>query len=59
MRLPTNYFKTCDPRGSTRADSAVEEARFEPLWGFFCQVVFLVCGQFFVRSGKVLLRPVA
>jgi hypothetical protein len=40
------------------ADSPLEEAGFEPVWGFFCQVVFLVCWRFFVRSGKAVLRPV-
>src|SRR6516165_11930923 len=40
-------------------DSSLEEAGFEPVWGFFCQVVFLVCWRFFVRSGKAVLRSVA
>ena len=47
------------PRDPVEMDSAVGEVGFEPVRGFFCQVVFLVCWQFFVRSGKVLLRPVA
>src|SRR5436305_8563010 len=41
------------------ADSPVEEAGFELVWGFSCQVVFSVYCQFFVRSGKAVLRPVA
>src|SRR5262249_51243587 len=41
------------------ADSAPEGARFEPVWGLSCQVVVLVCCQFFVRGGKAVLRPVA
>jgi class 3 adenylate cyclase len=32
---------------------------FEPVWGFSCQVVVLVYSQFFVRSGKAVLHPVA
>jgi hypothetical protein len=40
-------------------DSPVEGDGFEPVWGFSCQVVFLVCCRFFVRSGKAVLRPVA
>ena len=40
-------------------DSALEGAGFEPVWGFFCQVVILVFCRFFVRSGKAVLRPVA
>ena len=40
-------------------DSLLEEARFEPVWGFSCQVgIFGFC-RFFVRSGKAVLRPVA
>jgi hypothetical protein len=50
------------------ADSPLEGSGFEPVWGFSCQAVifgfpvkqsFLVCWQFFVRSGKAVLRPVA
>src|SRR6516164_2190238 len=41
------------------ADSALEGNGFEPVWGFSCQVVFLVCCRFFVRSGKAVLRSVA
>jgi len=40
-------------------DSPLEEAGFELVWGFSCQVVILVCCRFFVRSGKAVLRPVA
>src|SRR5204863_4730641 len=40
-------------------DSALERRRFELVWGFSCQVVFSVYCQFFVRSGKAVLRPVA
>ena len=40
-------------------DSPLEERRFELVWGFSCQVVVLVYCQFFVRSGKAVLRPVA
>jgi hypothetical protein len=41
------------------ADSPLEEAGFELVWGFSCQVVFSVYCQFFVRSGKAVLHPVA
>jgi hypothetical protein len=41
-------------------DSPLEEAGFELVWGFSCQVVvFGFCCRFFVRSGKAVLRPVA
>jgi len=40
-------------------DSPVEGTGFEPVWGFSCQAVFLVCCRFFVRSGKAVLRSVA
>src|SRR5947207_14139940 len=40
-------------------DSPLEQSRFELVWGFSCQVVFSVYCQFFVRSGKAVLRPVA
>ena len=40
-------------------DSPLEGSGFEPVWGFSCQVVFLVCRRFFVRSGKAVLHPVA
>ena len=39
--------------------SPKEFSAFELVWGFSCQVVFLVCCRFFVRSGKAVLRPVA
>ena len=39
--------------------SLLEGTGFEPVWGFSCQVMFLVCCRFFVRSGKAVLRPVA
>src|SRR5215831_17296993 len=32
------------------SDSPPERAGFEPVWGFSCQVVFLGCSRFFVRS---------
>jgi hypothetical protein len=38
-------------------DSALEEAGFEPVWGFSCQVVFFGFCQFFVRSRKAVPRP--
>ena len=40
-------------------DSPLEGTGFEPVWGIFCQVVFWFVGGFFVRSGNVVLRPVA
>ena len=40
-------------------DSPLEGDGFEPVWGFSCQVMFLVCCRFFVRSGKAVPRPVA
>ena len=42
-----------------RMESPVEETGLELVWGFSCQVVFLVCCRFFVRSGKAVLRSVA
>jgi hypothetical protein len=39
--------------------SPLEEAGFELVWGFSCKVVFSVYCQFFVRSGKAVLHPVA
>src|SRR5277367_5363922 len=40
-------------------DSPLEEDGFELVWGFSCQVVVFGLLQFFVRSGKAVLRPVA
>src|SRR5262249_23681999 len=40
-------------------DSTLEGTGFEPVWGFSCQVMFLVCCRLFVRSGKAVPRPVA
>ena len=40
-------------------DSPLEGTGFEPVWGFSCQAVFLVCCRFFVRSEKAVPRPVA
>jgi hypothetical protein len=40
-------------------DSPLEGDGFEPVWGFSCQVVFLVCYRFFVRSETAVPRPVA
>ena len=37
-------------------DSLLEQSGFELVWGFSCQVVFSVYCQFFVRSGKAVLR---
>ena len=36
-------------------DSPREGTGFEPVWGFSCQAVVLVCCRFF-RSGKAVLR---
>jgi len=47
------------PKVQFAVDSPLEGAGFEPVWGFCCQVVVLVCCRFFVRSGKAVLRPVA
>jgi hypothetical protein len=44
---------------TTKADSPLEENRFELVWGFSCQVVVFGFSQFFVRSGKAVLHPVA
>ena len=44
---------------TAETNSPLEGDGFEPVWGFSCQVVFLVCCRFFVRSGKAVLRPVA
>src|SRR6516165_10939397 len=35
------------------ADSPLERDGFEPVWGFSCQVVILVCSRFFVRDRGV------
>src|SRR5437764_13097927 len=40
-------------------DSVSEGSGFELVWGFSCQVVVLGFSQFFVRSGKAVLHPVA
>jgi hypothetical protein len=45
--------------GWSSSDSPLEGKGFEPVWGFSCQAVFLVCCRFFVRSGKAVLRSVA
>jgi hypothetical protein len=45
--------------GKFVVDSALEESGFELVWGFSCQVVVFGLLQFFVRSGKTVLRPVA
>src|SRR5215470_15603825 len=45
--------------GQFAKDALAEGNGFEPVWGFSCQVVFLVCWRFLVRSGKAVLRPVA
>jgi hypothetical protein len=39
--------------------SPLEEVGFELVWGFSCQVVVFGFSQFFVRSGKAVLHPVA
>jgi hypothetical protein len=44
---------------TAETDWLLEEAGFELVWGFSCQVVFSVYCRFFVRSGKAVLRPVA
>ena len=46
-------------RTGVATDSSLEGTGFELVWGFSCQVVFLVCCRFFVRSGKAVLRSVA
>ena len=38
------------------ADSPLEGGGFELVWGFSCQVVVFGLLQFFVRSGKAVLR---
>ena len=40
-------------------DSPLEGDGLELVWGFSCQVVVLGFSQFFVRSGKAVLHPVA
>src|SRR2546421_12872523 len=47
------------PRNRWFADSSLEGTGFEPVWGFFCQVVVFGWCRFLVRSGKAVLRPVA
>src|SRR6516164_4837186 len=58
MRCNSNE-EALSARDRKFADSPLEGTGFEPVWGFFCQVVFLVCCRFFVRSGKAVLRSVA
>jgi hypothetical protein len=42
------------------ADSPVEGAGFEPVWGFSCQAVVLGCADSFLfGAGKAVFRPVA
>ena len=57
----TNFRTGNEPAAQYRSspDSPLEGGGFEPVWGFSCQVVFLVCCRFFVRSGKAVLRSVA
>src|SRR5712672_4510230 len=49
----------CAPKMTFAIDSALEGTGFELVWGFSCQVVVFGLLQFFVRSGKAVLRPVA
>src|ERR1700740_3264945 len=60
-RAPLHLCKrrNCHPSRPPPSISPVEGNGFEPVWGFSCQVVFLVCWRFLVRSGKAVLRPVA
>ena len=51
--------QTVDQEIGFADDSPQEQAGFELVWGFSCQVVFSVYCQFFVRSGKAVRRPVA
>jgi hypothetical protein len=37
-------------------DSLLEESGFEPVWGFSCQVVILVCSRFFVAHNPSLIE---
>jgi hypothetical protein len=42
------------------ADSPLEEAGFELVWGFSCQAVVLGCADSFLfGAGKAVFRPVA
>src|SRR5947207_15219471 len=42
------------------ADSPLEGAGFEPVWGFSCQAVVLGCADSFLfGAGKAVFRPVA
>src|SRR5205814_6777741 len=52
-------FSLSAPRFTAETDCLLEGTGFELIWGFSCQVVFSVYCQFFVRSGKAVLRPVA
>src|SRR5207302_6416025 len=41
-------------------DSLLEQAGFEPVWGFSCQAVVLGCAaSFLFGAGKAVFRPVA
>ena len=57
--LPSPHNAAPPLRDRKFADSSVEGDGFEPVWGISCQVVFLFCWRFLVRSGKAVLRPVA
>src|SRR5436190_22622148 len=57
LEYPSAQRRVCAARFAP--DSLLEGTGFEPVWGFFCQVVILVFCRFFVRSGKAVLRPVA
>src|SRR5947208_16854593 len=56
----TGVFSSRGERGRRFVDdSPLERAGFELVWGFSCQVVVFGFSQFFVRSGKAVLHPVA
>ena len=65
--VPVHAPSAAKPRGSSgrgrrftaETDWLLEGSGFELVWGFSCQVVVFGLLQFFVRSGKAVLRPVA
>jgi hypothetical protein len=64
ISLPEVTDPSVEPITEFVPDSPLEQAGFELVWEFFCQVVFcllpvLLSRRFFVRSGKAVLRPVA
>ena len=53
-------FRPATAGADRNADSPLEGAGFEPVWGFSCQAVVLGCADSFLfGAGKAVFRPVA